>query len=111
VIFTSDYGEAGAINELGRGAGLPRAVSGHNTEWWWGPGNPRAATVVAVGPGPLDATDYGAYLRTFCRLVRAVATLRNPYGIKNQEEDGHVFLCTGLRESWGGLWPALRSYS
>jgi len=32
VIFTADYGEAGAINELGRGTGLPTAVSGHNSE-------------------------------------------------------------------------------
>jgi hypothetical protein len=36
VIFTADYGEAGAINELGRGTGLPTAVSGQNSEWWWG---------------------------------------------------------------------------
>jgi hypothetical protein len=50
VIFAGDYGEAGAINELGRGTGLPTAVSGHNSEWWWGPGNPRATTVVAVMP-------------------------------------------------------------
>ena len=111
MIFASNYGEAGAINELGRGAGLPRAVSGHNNEWWWGPGNPRASTVVAVAPGPVDVTGYGAYLRTFCGRVRAVATLRNPYGIKNQEEDGHVYLCTGLRRSLGRLWLTLRSYS
>jgi hypothetical protein len=36
VIFADDYGEAGAINALGRGTGLPTAVSGHNSEWWWG---------------------------------------------------------------------------
>jgi hypothetical protein len=49
VIFTSNYDEAGAINELGRADGLPTAVSGHNTEWWWVPGDPRATTMVAVG--------------------------------------------------------------
>ena len=111
VVFTSNYGEAGAINELGRGAGLPLAVSGHNNEWWWGPGNPRATTVVAVAPGPVDVTDYGAYLGTFCRHVRAVATLANPYGVRNQEEGGHVYHCTGLRRAWGRLWPTLRSHS
>ena len=52
VIFTADYSEAGAINELGRDGGLPTAVSGQNTEWWWGPGNPDATTVVAVAPSP-----------------------------------------------------------
>jgi hypothetical protein len=32
-IFTANYGEAGAINELGRGTGLPAAVSDQNSEW------------------------------------------------------------------------------
>ncbi|MFC5674845.1 hypothetical protein [Streptomyces incanus] len=59
VIFAADYGEAGAINELGRGTGLPTAVSAHNTDWWWGPGNPDATTVVAVAPGPDHAPEYG----------------------------------------------------
>jgi 4-amino-4-deoxy-L-arabinose transferase-like glycosyltransferase len=40
VIYADDFGSAGAVNELGRGTGLPTAVSGHDTEWWWGPGNP-----------------------------------------------------------------------
>jgi hypothetical protein len=85
VIFTADYGEAGAINELGRGTGFPEAVSGHNTYWWWGPGNPRATTVVAVAPGPVDVTGYAAYLRQFFTSVRVAGTLSNPYGIHNQE--------------------------
>jgi hypothetical protein len=110
-IFTSNYGEAGAINELGHESGLPTAVSGHNNEWWWGPGNPNATTIVAVAPGPLDTTGYAGYLHTFCRHVRTVATLRNPYRIHNQEWDGHIYVCTGLREQWGKLWPRLRSYS
>ena len=112
VIFTSNYGEASAINILGRRTGLPRAVSGHNTYWWWGPGNPRAATVVAVMPGPVDGGGGGAaYLRHFFTSVRAVATLTNPYRIRNQEFGGHVYLCTGPRRPWGQMWPRLRSYS
>jgi hypothetical protein len=112
VIFTSNYGEASAINVLGRGTGLPTAVSGHNTYWWWGPGNPRATTVVAVLPGPVDDDGGGApYLRQFFTSVRAVATLSNPYGIHNQEFGGHVYLCTGPRRPWGQMWPQLRSYS
>ena len=107
VIFTADYGEASAINVLGQGTGLPAAVSGHNTYWWWGPGNPRATTVVAVNPGPRDA----AYLRQFFTSVRAVATLSNPYRIHNGEYAGQVYLCTGPRLPWGQLWPRLRSYS
>jgi len=110
VIFTSNYGEAGAIDELGRPLGLPAAVSGHNTYWWWGPGDPRATTVVAVTPGPVGGTGEGAYLRQFFTSVRAVATLSNPSGIRNQEWGGHVYVCTGPRHPWGELWPRLRGY-
>ncbi len=110
VIFTGDYGEAGAINELGRGTGLPEAVSGHNTYWWWGPGNPKATTVVAVMPGPQDGTGYGAYLERFFGHVRVAATLSNPAGVRNQEWGGHVYVCTDPRESWGQMWPQLRHY-
>jgi Dolichyl-phosphate-mannose-protein mannosyltransferase len=112
VIFASNYGEASAINVLGRDTGLPQAVSGHNTYWWWGPGNPHATTVVAVLPGPVDDDGGGtAYLRQFFTSVQAVATLTNPYGIRNQESGGHVYLCTGPRHPWGRMWPQLRSYS
>ena len=110
VILATDYGEAGAINELGRGTGLPIAVSGHNSEWWWGHGNPRATTVVAVAPGPVDVTGYAAYLRQFFSQVRVAATLSNPYGLRNQEWGGHVYVCSGLRQPWAKLWPRLRHY-
>jgi hypothetical protein len=112
VIFTADYGEAGAINELGRGMGLPTAVSSQNSEWWWGPGNPHATTVVAIAPGPADnGTGYGAYLGQFFTSVRVAATLSNPYGVHNQEWGGHVYICTGPRRPWAQIWPQLRQYS
>jgi Dolichyl-phosphate-mannose-protein mannosyltransferase len=111
VIFTADYGEVGAINELSRGTGLPTAVSGQNSEWWRGPGNPHATTIVAVAPGPVDVTGYGAYLGQFFTHVRVAATLSNPYGLHNQEWGGHVYICTGPRQPWGQIWPQLREYS
>jgi hypothetical protein len=110
VIFTADYSEAGAINELGRGTGLPAAVSGQNTDWWWGPGNPRASTVIAVAPGPKADPGAAAYLRRFFTSVRTVATLSNPYGMHNIEWHGHIYLCTGPRHPWGQMWPQLRHY-
>jgi 4-amino-4-deoxy-L-arabinose transferase-like glycosyltransferase len=110
VIFTADYSEAGAVNELGRGTGMPTAVSGQNTVWWWGPGNPDATTVVAVAPSPDVIGDYAAYLGKYFGQVRVAATLTNPYGIHNIESGGHVYVCTGLYQPWGRLWPQLRQY-
>jgi 4-amino-4-deoxy-L-arabinose transferase-like glycosyltransferase len=106
VIFTGNYGEAGAITELGRADHLPEAVSGQNNEWYWGPGNPHATTIVAVvQPGfPQLVTQ----LRHDFAHVRIVATVTNPEHLSNQEERAHVYLCTGLIRPWGQLWPSFR---
>ena len=85
-------------------------MSGNNTSWWWGPGDPYATTVVAVTPGPEDSTDYPAYLARYFTGVRSVATLRNPYDVHNLEWGGHVYLCTGPRRPWGRMWAQLRHY-
>lgn len=110
VIFTADYGEAGAINELGRAEGLPAAVSGQNNEWFWGPGNPAATTVVAVAPGPVDGTGYDTYLGQFFQQVHTVTTLSNTAGLHNQEWGGHIYICTEPWQRWGTMWPRLRHY-
>lgn len=113
VIFTGNYGEAGAINELGRQDGLPDAVSGQNNVWYWGPGNDRATTVVAVVQGPLSggAQQLVAQLRGDFSRVKVVATLHNRPGVTNQEEGGHVYICTGPVRPWGALWPSFKFYS
>jgi 4-amino-4-deoxy-L-arabinose transferase-like glycosyltransferase len=104
-ILTGNYSEAAAINELGHG--LPTAVSGHNSYWWWGPGNPNARTLLVVVQGGADISD----LTTACSGVRVMATIHSPYGMPNIENGGHVYLCTGLHESLGQLWPKLRHYN
>ncbi|MEE1664006.1 glycosyltransferase family 39 protein [Streptomyces sp. WAC07094] len=111
VIFAADYGESGAINELGRGAGLPTAVGAQNTDWWWGPGKTHATTVVAIAPGPDYAPDYAARLRHYFRHVRVAATLSDPDGVHNIEWGGHVYVCTDPRRPWGEMWPELRTYA
>jgi hypothetical protein len=55
VSLTFNYSQAGVVNELGQSQTAP-AVSVHNTEWFWGPGNPTATTVVAWYLGPVDMT-------------------------------------------------------
>ena len=110
VIFTDNYGEAGAINELGSGYHLPWAVSGNNNLWWWGPGNPGATTVVAVVNDRSGSTELTAQLRRDFARVQVVATISNDAGLNTFENGGHVYLCTGPVRSWGSLWPSLRHY-
>jgi hypothetical protein len=110
VLVTADYGEAGAINELGRGAGLPVAYGTQNSDWWWGPGNPRATTVMVVAPGPRDVTGYVTYHRQFFRRIQVVATLGNDAELHNQVWGGHVYPCTGLVRSRTATRALLRHY-
>ncbi len=54
LLFCSNYGEAGAIDLFGAKYGLPKASSGHNTYWYWGPANPSAGIVITVGESKED---------------------------------------------------------
>jgi 4-amino-4-deoxy-L-arabinose transferase-like glycosyltransferase len=48
-IFTSNYGEASALNFLGHSYGLPPAISGHNNYYVWGPGSCSLQVIITVG--------------------------------------------------------------
>jgi hypothetical protein len=70
-VFAQNYGQAGAIDFFGPRLGLPRAVSGHNSYWLWGPRGCDGSTVIIIGGDPADhrrvfadVTEAG---RTHCR--------------------------------------------
>ncbi len=48
-IFASNYGEASAVNFLGKSLGLPQAISGHNSYYIWGPGSCTGQVLITVG--------------------------------------------------------------
>jgi hypothetical protein len=48
-IFTANYGEAGAIDFFGPQYGLPKAISGHNSYYIWGPRGCTGEVVISVG--------------------------------------------------------------
>jgi dolichyl-phosphate-mannose-protein mannosyltransferase len=48
-VFGQNYGEAGAVDVLGRKLGLPRAMSGHNSYWLWGPGDFDGSVLIIIG--------------------------------------------------------------
>jgi 4-amino-4-deoxy-L-arabinose transferase-like glycosyltransferase len=100
VIFTSNYGEAGAIDRYGPASGLPAAYSGHNAFGYWGPPPDRPGAVVTVGLGPSQLSHFRG-----CRLA---ARIDNSAGVDNDERGEPVDLCAGPRAPWSRLWPALR---
>ncbi len=103
VILTNDYSEASPLILLGDE--LPPVYSGHNSYWSWGP--PPDELTVVIHVGDWRPTDYGNYF-TGCRDV---TTIDNGLGIENGEQGTAVSVCTGLRQPWSVMWPALRTIS
>ena len=101
VVFTSNYGEAGAIDRFGPALGLPDAYSGHDGFGYWRRPPDRAAPVLLVGIAGADLS------RDFvgCRLAARIA---NPAGVANDEQGEPVELCTGTRAPWSQIWKGLR---
>ncbi|GAB2723684.1 glycosyltransferase family 39 protein [Kitasatospora kifunensis] len=102
-IFTSNYGEAGALTILGPGQGLRQPVlSAQNTYALWGPPPGRPDVALCVGEfGP-------AYLHRAWAEVTEVDPIRMN-GVHDEETDHHaaIYVCRQPLGSWAQLWPAL----
>jgi 4-amino-4-deoxy-L-arabinose transferase-like glycosyltransferase len=104
VVFTGDYGAAGAIDLYGARYGLPHALSGHNSYWWWGPGDaPDGSTTVAVNLSR-------GYLLTIFSDVSLAGRVTTPHGVWSEERGDPIWICRGQRQSWAAAWPAARHY-
>ena len=98
-ILAGNYGEAGAVNLYGPAYHLPRAISGIDSFWLWGYGDPPPETVIVLGLEP----SYVYSLFETCSVAGANA---NPYGIQNEESRDHpdILLCRHLRQPWEQFW-------
>ncbi len=102
VILTDNYGEAGAIDTYGPELGLPSAVSGELTYYYWKPVRINGP-VIAVG---LDV----AFLSTLFDRCSAVGTVSNSYGLHNQEFGNPISVCAQPRLPLAQLWRRLKSF-
>jgi hypothetical protein len=104
-ILAADEGETGAVNLYGRAYGLKEAISGMNSNWLRGYGNPPPQTVIAVGfkRSELD--------QIFARCEVA-ARLSNPYGIVNDAigDRAQVYVCRDIRLPWPEFWKHFQYY-
>jgi hypothetical protein len=104
-ILAGNYGEAGAINLYGPGYGLPLAISGVNSFWQRGYGNPPPETLIVVG---LTREYLDRHFAT-CQLAGHTG---NRYNLVNEESRNHpdIFVCRGLRQSWPEFWSRFRYF-
>ncbi|WP_127542773.1 glycosyltransferase family 39 protein [Actinoplanes sp. OR16] len=99
VLFTGNYGEAGALDRYGRSLGLPAVYSGHNELRHFGPPPDGRTVVVAVLQAP----------PRHLGECSAEARLRNTAGVVNEELDAQVYVCR-LDQPWSVIWPRLAHY-
>jgi len=104
-ILGTNYGEAGAINLYGPRYGLPPAISGVNSFWQRGYGNPPPETLIVVGLSR-------GFLETKFATCEVVGHTWNRYGVENEETRRHpdIFVCRHLRESWPEFWRSFRYF-
>jgi hypothetical protein len=100
-VLTANYGEAGAIDFLGRERDLPPAISGHNNYWLWGPGDPPPENLIILG-GRLE--DYG-----ICREVWQAGTADCTYCMP-YEDNNPIFVCMGLQVDPTVIWSEVKHF-
>jgi hypothetical protein len=101
-IFAQDYGQAGAIDFLGRRYGLPRSLSGDKTFFLWGPRGYSGKCLIVLD-------DTRESLEQIFQQVDYVGTSAdNPWAL---EKNIDVFICRGPKfGTLAELWPKLKKW-
>ena len=101
-IFAQDYGQAGAIDFLGRRYGLHPALSGHQTWFLWGPRGYSGNCVIVLD----DSRERLEQLWDHVEYVGTSAD--NPYALEKQID---VFICRGAKfGTLAELWPQIKRW-
>ncbi len=96
-IFTSNYGEAGALQFYRSKYELPPVISGHNTYYLWGPGNCTGDVLIYLGQATI------ADLKQEFADVQQVAVTKCQYCMPF-ENDVPIFLCRGIKVPIKQAW-------
>jgi hypothetical protein len=102
-IFGQNYGEAGAIDVLGKKYGLPPALTGHQNYFLWG-------THGYTGEILLVVDDDRESLDQQCASVEDKGpAIRNAYAMP-YENRKNIYICRGLKTPLAELWPRLKEW-
>jgi Dolichyl-phosphate-mannose-protein mannosyltransferase len=101
-IFGQDYGEAGAIDFYGPKLGLPKAISGHLTYWYWGPRDYTGEVVIVL-------RERREALERLFDDVNEAAVVSNPYSMRSQNFT--IYVCRRPKGwTFREIWPRLKSW-
>jgi len=100
-IFAYNYGSAGAIDFFGPKYGLPKAICGHQTYYFWGPRDYTGESMIVIGGDQED-------LEANFAAVKKVARVYHRYSMPHQH--GDVFYCQGLKHPLSEIWPRVKMW-
>jgi len=101
-IFGQYYGQAGAIDFFGPKYGLPKAISGHQSYFLWGPRDYTGESMIVMD-------DRKERLQQLFASVTKVGHVEHPYSMPYEHFD--VFYCRGLKGSLRELWPQVKNWN
>lgn len=101
-VFAENYGQASAINILGRPLGLPVAISGHQNYWLWGDhGYTGKEMIVVTDAKPASMADV-------YRACTVAAHQTSPYTMPWEQR--YIYVCHDRYKSYASDWAALKLY-
>jgi hypothetical protein len=101
-ILAGNYGEAGAIDFFGPRYGLPKAISGHQNYYFWGPRGYTGESLILLQFSRETAG-------RACAQVEDGPELNHPYAMA--EEHFRILICRGLKTPLPQLWPRLKHWN
>jgi hypothetical protein len=102
VVFATNYGEAGALEYYAARYPLPRAISTHNSFWFWGYPKEGLRTVIVLGGREEDH-------RKSCDEV-TLASVHTCRYCMPYENDMPIYVCRGLRVSPAEIWKREKNF-
>jgi hypothetical protein len=100
-ILTGNYGEAGAINLMGPKYGLPTAISGHQTYYFWGTNGFTGDQVITIQYGP-------HFLGQICSSFEQAGEHYNYWGMA---EENHAYYLCHLKQPLAAMWDGQKHWN
>jgi hypothetical protein len=100
-IFGNNYGQAAAIDFFGPQYGLPKAISGHQNYFLWGPRDYTGDIVIVLGDDEESAREH-------FESVTVAATLNNAYAYRY--ENRPILLCRDLKWNLQTEWSRVKNW-
>jgi hypothetical protein len=103
VLWGRDYGVAGAIDYFGAPYGLPKAVSGFQNYYLWGPGDRSGEPMIAISFAAAD-------LEPWFERVEPAGEVRCRYCMPDRRVQ-RIYVCRGLKLPLAEFWPLVKCWT